>query len=174
MIERKDSVQNRHSETPEWDQVRRLADSLVAYLQKPDVAARLQDANHPGMPSTGVQAVFIEEARRLGFVDESQGLFKRYPSSALRPDYYRPVGKTGVILEVERGKSTINNMDLLDFWKCHICEHASYLLLMVPFELRQNLKDPPSRPFNAVAKRLESFFVPVNYTNVHGLVLLGY
>ena len=79
-----------------------------------------------------------------------------------------------MILEVERGKTTINNMDLLDFWKCHICEHASYLLLMVPVELRQNLKDRPSRPFDVVAKRLESFFSPENYTNVHGLVLLGY
>ena len=29
--------------------------------------------------------------------------------------------------EVERGKTTINNMDLLDSWKCHIYQDASYL-----------------------------------------------
>ena len=32
----------------------------------------------------------------------------------------------------------------------------------------------PRREFVTVAKRLESFFVPGNYTNVHGLVLMGY
>ena len=47
-----------------------------------------------------------------------------------------PLADTGIILEVERGKTTINNMDLLDFWKCHICAHADYLFLMVPTELR--------------------------------------
>ena len=174
MIERKDMVQDGFSGAAEWQEVLRLADSLVDYLQKPEIAASLHDANQPRQSSARVQAAFIEEARRLGFVDESRGLFGGYASSALRPDYYRPVGKTGVILEVERGKTTINNMDLLDFWKCHICEHASYLLLMVPIELRQNLAKPPSRPFVTVARRLQSFFVPRNYTNVCGLVLLGY
>ena len=82
--------------------------------------------------------------------------------------------KTGIILEVERGKTTINNMDLLDFWKCHICEHAAYLFLMVPTELRQNATMSPRREFVTVGNRLESFFVPGNYTNVRGLVLMGY
>ena len=84
----------------------------------------------------------------LGFRDERRGLFSAY-ESALRPDYFREVGGTGVILEVERGKTTINNMDLLDFWKCHICEHADYLFSMVPLELRQNPDMSPggsSRP----------------------------
>ncbi|MDE0693641.1 MAG: hypothetical protein OXI55_15535 [Gammaproteobacteria bacterium] len=174
MIERIDLVQDRHRPSAEWREVLGLADSLVAFLQRPDIAERVKDANQPQQSSARVQAAFIEEAHRLGFVDESKGLFRRYASSALRPDYYRPVGTTGVIMEVERGKTTINNMDLLDFWKCHICEHASYLLLMVPVELRQNPKKPPSRPFDTVAKRLASFFMPANYTNVHGLVLLGY
>lgn len=55
-----------------------------------------------------------------------------------------------------------------------VCRDRHALLLMVPVELRQNSKKPPSRPFNTVAKRLGSFFMPGNYTNVHGLVLLGY
>ncbi len=65
-------------------------------------------------------------------------------------------------------------MDLLDFWKCHICEHAAYLFLMVPQELRQNPTMRPRREFAAVARRLESFFRPGNFTNVRGLVLIGY
>lgn len=173
-MERVDMVQDPYSGTAEWSEVLGLVDELVVYLQEPRTARRLQEANQPGHSSARVQAVFIEEALRLGFVDESKGLFHSYTSSALRPDYYRRVGQTGVILEVERGKTTINNMDLLDFWKCHICEYASYLILMVPSELRQNPTMSPRREFAAVAKRLESFFVARNYTNVHGLALLGY
>ncbi len=174
MIERVDRVQAPHSGSADWGEVLGLADSLVEHLEEPIVAGRLEEANQPGQSSAIVQGVFLEEARRLGFVDESKGLFESYTSSALRPDYYRPVGQTGVILDADRGKTTINNMDLLDFWKCHICEHASYLFLMVPRELRQNQTMSPRREFATVARRLESFFVAGNYTNVHGLVLLGY
>ncbi|MEZ5348122.1 MAG: hypothetical protein R2714_02825 [Microthrixaceae bacterium] len=116
--------------------------------------------------------MFLQEASGLNR-DESKGLFKTY-QSALRPDYYLPISDTGIILEVERGKTTINNMDLLDFWKCHICEHADYLFLMVPSELRQNQTMSPRREYATVARRLESFFRPDNYTNVRGLVLIGY
>ena len=59
-------------------------------------------------------------------------------------------------------------------WKCHLCEHANYLFLMVPKELRQNLKMKPRNEFNTVRKRLETFFVPGNYTNVLGLYIFGY
>ena len=100
-------------------------------------------------------------------------MFSAY-ESALRPDYFREIGGTGVILEVERGKTTINNMDLLDFWKCHICQHAHYLILLVPIELRQNETMSPRREFATVRNRLASFFEPGNYTNVRGLFLFGY
>lgn len=174
MIERVDFVQDQIFGGSEWDEVSDLADRLVDHLNEPDVAKSVRKANQPGRSSAEVQAVFLSEAIQLGFRDEAKGLFAAYQSSALRPDYFRPVGSTGVLLEVERGKTTINNMDLLDFWKCHICEHASYLFLMVPRELRQNETMSPRREFAAVAKRLESFFFPGNYTNVRGLVLLGY
>ena len=85
-----------------------------------------------------MQEAVLEAATPLGFVSEAKGLFGELPTSALRPDYYLPIGESGILLEVERGKTTINNMDLLDFWKCHLCEHANYLFLMVPQELRQN------------------------------------
>lgn len=173
-MERLYMVQQPFEDSDEWRQVAGLADLLVEYLELPEVASQLDDANQPGQSSAIVQGVFLQEALRLGFANESKGLFESYASSALRPDYYRPVGETGIILEVERGKTTINNMDLLDFWKCHICEHASYLFLMVPSELRQNPTMSPRREFVTVAKRLESFFMPGNYTNVRGLVLLGY
>ncbi len=92
----------------------------------------------------------------------------------LRPDYYRPLGDTGIILEVERGKTTTNNMDLLDFWKCHLCGRAHYLFLLVPQELRHNPGMNPKREFQSVARRLSRFFEPGFHTNVRGLFLFGY
>ncbi len=174
MIERLDFVQDAAARGSDWRHVVDLADELVGHLNVPAVAALIEEANQPGRSSADVQEVFLDEATRLGFRDESKGLFEAYQSSALRPDYFRAVGSSGVILEVERGKTTINNMDLLDFWKCHICEHASFLFLMVPQELRQNPTMTPRKEFTTVARRLESFFRPGNYTNVLGLVLLGY
>jgi hypothetical protein len=174
VIERIDFVQTRYEESDEWRKVVDVADALTAHLNIAETAAQILVANQPGMSSALVQGVFLNEAVALGFRDESKGLFSSYQSSFLRPDYYLPIGDTGIILEVERGKTTINNMDLLDFWKCHICEHADYLFLMAPLELRQNPQMSPRREYAAVAKRLESFFRPANYTNVRGLVLLGY
>lgn len=172
-VQRTDLVQDSYVGTDEWRSVLDLADSLTAHLEAPDTASLLAKANQPGQSSALVQRVFLREAIELGFKDESKGLFGAY-QSALRPDYFLPLGDTGVILEVERGKTTINNMDLLDFWKCHICEHADYLFLMVPVELRQNATMSPRREYATVARRLETFFRPGNYTNVRGLVLIGY
>jgi hypothetical protein len=104
----------------------------------------------------------------------SEGSLRQIRDERPPPDYYLPIGDTGILLEVERGKTTINNMDLLDFWKCHLCEHANYLFLMVPQELRQNATMSPRREYAFVVKRLASFFVPGNYTNVHGLFVFGY
>lgn len=116
----------------------------------------------------------MEFAESVGFRNECEGLFENYPSSALRPDYYLPLTESGILLEVERGKTTINNMDILDFWKCHLCHKANYLFLMVPRELRQYETMSPRREFNTVARRMASFFEPRNYTNVYGLWLFGY
>jgi hypothetical protein len=121
--------------------------------------------------------VVLEEAQKLGFRSEARGMFSSYLTPALRPDYYLPLPSfdSGILLEVERGKTTINNMDFLDFWKCHICLEAHHLFLMVPQVLRQNISRPQtSRPFNAVRKRLASFFEPPNYTNVRSCWLFGY
>jgi hypothetical protein len=57
----------------------------------------------------------LEYAKLLGFRNEAKGLFKDYPNNGLRPDYFKIIGPTGSILEVERGKTNINNLDFLDF-----------------------------------------------------------
>jgi hypothetical protein len=173
-VERIDFVQAGYEVSVEYTSVLQVADALEDCLRIAEVAAEILLANQPGRSSADVQNVFVEPARELGFRDESKGLFLGYPSSALRPDYFMPLAGTGILLEVERGKTTINNMDLLDFWKCHICEHADYLFLMVPLELRQNETMSPRREFASVTKRLSTFFEAGNYTNVRGLTLFGY
>jgi hypothetical protein len=104
----------------------------LAHLNTPDAQSLILAANTPGVSSAVVQNTFLVKARELGFGDESKGLFDSYESRLVRPDYYLRLGHTGILLEVERGKTTINNMDFLDFWKCHLCEHANYLFLLVP------------------------------------------
>lgn len=167
-------VQEAWAATEEYAQVSRIAESLLRHLNEPDAQSLLALANMPGQSSALVQNSFARFAAEAGFVDESKGLFERYENRAVRPDYYLRLEASGILLEVERGKTTINNMDFLDFWKCHLCEHANYLFLMVPQELRQNLTMSPRREYNAVVKRMGSFFVPRNYTNVRGLHIFGY
>jgi hypothetical protein len=161
-------VQEQFRGTSEFGRVGALANALLDHLRTPEAAARIAAANVPGVASQKIQEVFVAFARELGFVDERVGLFKSY-ESAVRPDYFLPLGDTGILLEVERGKTTINNMDFLDFWKCHLCEHAHYLFLLVPRELRPNAKMAARREYAAVVRRLETFFRPRNYTNVRGL-----
>jgi hypothetical protein len=162
--------------TKEFARVGELANSLLAHLNTAEALRSIADANLPGASSHAIQDVFRDYALTLGFLDESRGLFAEYETSALRPDYFMslPEHETGIILEVERGKTTINNMDLLDFWKCHLCAHAHYLFLIVPRALRQNETMRPRNEFATVAKRLATFFMARNETNVRGLFLYGY
>src|SRR4051794_13850260 len=100
MVQRADFVQAGLAASDEWAAVVAIADDLTAHLGQPSTAELLLAANQPGMSSALVQATFREQALALGFVDESKGLFAAY-ESALRPDYFRRVGASGIILEVE-------------------------------------------------------------------------
>ena len=173
-IWRRDFVRSDLAISSEWAEIQEMAADLIDYMNKPDIQAQLCRANVPGSASQKIQDAISDKTAELGFRDESKGLFASYRTRGLRPDYYREVGCTGVILEVERGKTINNNMDFLDFWKCHICRVASFLILLVPTELRHNDTDRPTQAFHAASNRLESFFRTENYTNVWGLVLLGY
>lgn len=153
-----------------------LATRLLDHLNEPRARLQLTASNRPGGSSALVQAVFARQAQELGFASERKGLFASY-NSALRPDYYLalPAYGTGVILEVERGKTTTNNMDLLDMWKCHLCDVAHHLFLMVPLALRHNDLMTPKREYASVVRRLGTFFDPQeNYVNVRTCWVSGY
>ena len=169
-------VQNNYKNSSEWQSVCEIAEALDTYLQSSDIQEKISLANVPGARSQEIQDIFLVEALRLGFIDESQGLFGDYTNNRLRPDYFLALPNgSGIILEVERGKTNQNNMDFLDFWKCHICTHAHYLFIMVPYELRQNNSGRVvGRPYKTVSDHFSSFFMPKNYTNVRGAVVFGY
>lgn len=171
---RTEYVQSPHSDTSEYRRVLQISDRLLAHLNSPRARTLLGAANLPGLSSSKVQSSFGEFSADLGFVDEAKGLFAEYENKALRPDFYLDLGDTGILMEVERGKTTINNMDLLDMWKCHLCSHADYLFLMVPQALVQNETMRPKKEYNAVVKRLSSFFMDGNFTNVRAVHIFGY
>jgi len=162
--------------TAEWQLVSAIADEIIKYLSGKEIMDLISIANQPGKKSTEIQDVLLEKTKELGFVDESKGLFAEYKSNRLRPDYFKKLeNNTGILIEVERGKTNQNNMDLLDFWKCHICKHAHYLFLLVPNELKQNESGKiVGRPFITVISHMETLFHPSNYTNVRGVVVIGY
>ncbi len=168
------SKENLHT-SRKFSEANDIAQSLLRELNEKYILNLLHEANKPKASSALVQACFLPIATNLGFKNEAKGLFNKYSNKLLRPDYYRDLGaECGILLEVERGKTTINNMDLLDFWKCHICEHANFLFLLVPKELRQNDSMSPRREYATVCGRLSSFFVPGGYTNVDAVFIFGY
>jgi hypothetical protein len=167
-------VQDGYRDSKEYLEVMAVAEKLLSHLNEPQVLKEIELVNRPKASSSLIQNTFLKQATELGFRDESKGLFAEYANKGLRPDYYMPIEGTGIILEVERGKTTINNMDFLDFWKCHICKDANYLFLMVPMTLVQNSKMKPRNEFNTVINHLSPFFQQGNYTNVRGLSIFGY
>lgn len=171
---RTEFIQDAFESTAEYESVGIVSNQLLEHLNLPASRALLKEANLPGHSSATVQATFETFSRDLGFVSEAKGLFAEYETSALRPDYYLDLGASGILLEVERGKTTTNNMDLLDLWKCHICTHAHYLFLLVPQALFHNTSMSPKKEYNSVVKRLGSFFALGNETNVRGLHIFGY
>ena len=132
------------------------------------------EANSPGNSSIKIQNVFLKKAIELGFQSEKKNLFQSIPTSNLRPDYYCSVRNSGILIEVERGKTIMNNMDMLDMWKCHLCNVANHLFLFVPNKLKHNSNSKPYDCFRIVSNRMAPFYEKNNYTNVHSLWLFGY
>ena len=168
-------VQKNFLQSNEWKEVKKLSNKLFKLLSDPNVIKKIKKVNQPGVSSHKIQEVITKESEKIGFKSEMNGLFSNYKNSKLRPDFYKKVLKTGVIIEVEKGQTVQNNNDLKDFWKCHICDEAHYLFLFVPNLLIQNKTGRTGgTPFKTVNNHMSSFFEKENYTNVRGLVVFGY
>ena len=150
---------------------REVAERLRSALDSADVRGALDAIPAIGGTSHQVDAIVRPHAEELGFSSQRANLFMEYPIG-LRPDWYRSLGPTGIILEVERGKVVSNNMDLLDLWKCHICREASHLIIVVPMTVTRSYAVEPG--YERVVTRLTTFFRPGNETNVSSVAVLGY
>ena len=157
-----------------YKEVERVGEALFEYIETESVMAEIEKVNLSNKSSQDVQDILLKKAVELGFQSEKRGLFSDISNSNLRPDYYKRIETTGIIIEVERGKTIMNNMDMLDFWKCHIFKVANHLFLFVPNELKHNLNSEPNNCFQKVSSRMAPFFEEGNYTNVHSLWLFGY
>ena len=153
--------------------VQAVANRLHDFLNLDGTQKQLEERHVVGASSAGIQEIILNEARELGFQSEKKGLFTNYEVTALRPDYYFRTDGAGILLEVERGKTIANNMDLLDLWKCHICSNATYLFLLVP-QFRPSRNGRMTAQFSHVAKRLAPFFEAGNHVNVDAVFLFGY
>ena len=157
----------------EFFEAQEIAKEIYDYMCLPEISKKLAETHQVYAPSRAIQNIILSKCEQLGFTSEKRGLFSDCATPQLRPDYYITLGATGLILEVERGKTSTNNMDILDIWKCHICQKADYLLLVVPV-LRPTTKGGNTRIFEHVIKRIDSFFQPQNYINVKGCFIIGY
>ena len=157
--------------TTEFNVVKEIAMELHRFLNQPKIVTKILDTHKVNAKSGEIQAILLQKALELGFDSERKGLFKKY---LLRPDYYKRLSESsGILMEVERGKTLPNNMDLLDMWKCHICKEANYLFLIVP-KFRQTEKGTQTDTFNKVVDRISSFFQEDDYINVDGVFVFGY
>jgi hypothetical protein len=155
-------------------EVKRLAEELFAFMNLSDISQKISNTHKINAKSGEIQNILLKKMNELGFKNEKTGLFSKYKTSALRPDYYKKLDQSkGIIVEVERGKTIANNMDMLDIWKCHICEEANYLFLIVP-QIRQTERGTKDIIYNKVIDRLESFFEKNNYLNIDAVVIFGY
>jgi len=151
--------------------VRELAEQFRLAVDSDVVRAALGIIPAVGGSSHDVDEVIRPHAEELGFSSQRKNLFAEYPV-ALRPDWYRALDGTGILLEIERGKTVTNNMDLLDLWKCHVCREAHHLFLVVPISVRRT--SGAERVYPRVVNRLSTFFVAGNETNVRSVAILGY
>src|ERR1700693_2722146 len=84
----------------------RIAEGLRQYLELPDIEQQIRERHILGASSSAIQEVILRKAGEMGFENEKKGLFANCKVPGLRPDYYCRIADTGILLEVERGKTT--------------------------------------------------------------------
>jgi hypothetical protein len=166
----KENIEN----NSDFIEVKEIAKKIIDFMNLNDISQKINSKNKINAKSVEIQNILLSKMDELGFKSEKKGLFSIYKTSALRPDYYKEIGENkGIILEVERGKTIDNNMDMLDVWKCHICEKANYLFLIVP-QIRPTKKGKNNIIYDKVLNRIESFFNKNNYINIDAVMIFGY
>ena len=144
-------------ETVEIAAVDSLAERLARYLESN--TAEIDAVHVFRAQSMAVQQVVGGLLNAVGFREEvvltpQDGFVTR-----ARPDFYYSLGEgRGIIAEIERGGTTLNNHDLKDFWKTHIAKDAHHLFLVVPMANWNEAGNARERPYARVVHRLQAFF----------------
>jgi hypothetical protein len=157
-----------------YEEAFEVALQLRISLESEEVSKAIEKVHKFRASSHDVQGVITESLIELGFTSEKKGLFSQIKVPGIRPDFYKPLGDGGILVEVERGKILANNMDLLDIWKTHICQSANHLFLLVP-QIRVTEKGGEQKVFGTVVNRVAAFFDeqtdPIDVDSVH---IFGY
>jgi hypothetical protein len=149
-----------------------LSDALMLkeLLEKEDVKQAIESVHIFGASSHRIQEAISPILASLGFTSEKKGLFSEIKVPGIRPDFYKSIPGGGILVEVERGKTIANNMDLLDVWKTHICQSANHLFLLVP-QVRVTKTGGRQKIYSTVLNRVGSFFAettaPIDVESVH-------
>lgn len=132
-----------------------------------------REATAHGASSSIFQHLLFPTLKDLGFREEVKSLSGE---AAFRPDFMLDLAGGGVMVEVERGKTIDNNMDMLDMWKCHVHETARHLILAVPvwYVKQKDGGVTKTATFSKVCRRMSRFFAEGNETNVRSLHVVGY
>jgi hypothetical protein len=87
-------------------QLQEIANKLQMTISQPDFQEKIDKSHKLYANSQAIQDILLPVLQDLGFKSEKRGLFSNYQVSSLRPDFYKKIGMTGIIVEVERGRTT--------------------------------------------------------------------
>lgn len=150
----------------------RVANQLVQRIEEVlGSDAYLASVSH-GASSSVFQSLVEPVLTSNGFSSE---ISHTVADASFKPDFVMNTHKFSIMVEVERGKTLDNNMDMLDMWKCHIHPTTRHLILLVPIWYEKQGNSPScTSTFSRVCRRMAPFFAPGNETNVHSLHVVGY
>lgn len=163
------------TDVAELERVDALADELATHLAAEASAIDLVHVHRA--QSSAVQLIVAAMLREhLGFREEVVLTPQDGFVTQARPDFVYSLGPgRGIIAEVERGGTTLNNHDLKDLWKAHIAPDAQHLFLVVPNANWNEAGLARERPFARVLTRLGAFFGnPRREVDVVSLHVFGY
>lgn len=162
-------------QTPKADQsqlaskAKQAASLICKELQTAYGTSAYTEATGHGASSKKIQELITPTLNAKGFKNE---ISDKVGLAGFRADFQLLSENDGILVEVERGKTLDNNMDMIDFWKCHVHPKAHHLILVVP--IWYTTKRGTTATFPKVCSRMKPMFQPGNYTNVWSLHIVGY
>lgn len=163
------------ADDPELARVDALAQHLLGHLRAK--AEEIDVAHVHGASSGRIQEIVsLLLKEELEFREEVVLTPQEGLVTHARPDFFfRLAPDRGVLAEVERGGTTLNNHDLKDIWKAHVSPDAQHLFLVVPNANWNGAGIARERPFPRVVSRLGAFFGdPRREVDVVSVHVFGY